>query len=101
MKYKPDLLSALLSHAPGIHPFHPHAESGLHNLPLLALLGVLEVTLVTELHKVAGLVHLALEAAEGRLDGLALSNFDLDLHRQSGRYRGCERVWIICKGENG
>ena len=97
VKDKPNFLSALLSHAPGLHPLHPLAESGLHNLPLLALLRVLEVTPVAELHKVAGLVHLALEAAEGRLDGLALSNFDLDLHRKCGRDSGCE--WDIIQGK--
>ena len=58
-------LSTLLPHTPSLHPLHPLAESSLDDRPLLTLLGVFEVSLVAKVHKVAGLVHLAFETAEG------------------------------------
>jgi len=65
-------------HALALHTFEALAVAGLHNLALLTLLGILKVSLVAQLHEVATLVNLALEATEGALDGLALADVHLD-----------------------
>ena len=90
-------LSALLPHAPGIHPLHTYAESSLDNLSLLLLLGVLEVTLVAKVHEVARLVHLALEAAESRFDRLSLPDLHLnvDVKGRGGGRDGCD--FVLCR----
>ena len=71
-------LSHLSVHSAALHAFHADAHTCLLDLALLLLLAVLEVTAMTELHEVAGLVDLALEPAEGLLNGLALTDLNLD-----------------------
>ena len=76
----PSLRLACLSplHPPLIHPLQPPPIPRLHHLPLGFLLPVLEVPLVAQLNQVPGLVHLALEATDGGLDGLAVGDGHLD-----------------------
>jgi len=45
-------------------------------------LGVFKVTLVTKVHKVTRFVHLTLETTEGRFDGFAFSDINLDVDRE-------------------
>lgn len=71
-------LGHLSVHSAALHALHADAHACLLDLALLLLLTVLEVTAMTELHEVAGLVDLALEPAEGLLDGLTLADVDLD-----------------------
>ena len=79
-------LGHLSVHSAALHAFHADAHACLLDLALLFQLAVFEVTTMTELHEMAGLVDLTLEPAEGLLDALALTNFDLD-----GDGKGCGR----------
>ena len=68
----------LLLHPALLHPLESRARACLLGLVLLLLLGGLKVAPMAELHEVARLVDLAGEAAEGLLDGLALTDLHLD-----------------------
>ena len=85
----PSDLSALLPHAPGLHPLHPLHKSSLNDFPLLALLGVFKVASVAKFHEVTRFVHLAFEATEGRLNGFPFPDFDLNVNRK-GSGDSCE-----------
>lgn len=79
-------------HPAALHSLHTDAHAGLLDLALLLLLGVFEVTTMAELHKMAGLVDFTLETAEGLLDGLTLTDLDLDRDGKGGGGRsdgGC------------
>ena len=77
-------LHPLLVHPLPVHPLEPLANPGLNNLALLLFLGVFKETLVAKVHEMSRLVDLALEAAEGRFDGFALSYLDLDVDVEGG-----------------
>lgn len=71
-------LGHLSVHSAALHAFHADAHTCLLDLALLLLLAVLEVTTMTKLHEMAGLVDLTLELAEGLLDGLTVTDLHLD-----------------------
>ena len=81
-------------HSTPVHPFKPLAHAALLNLSLLLLLAVLEVSPVTKLHQVSGLVDLALETTKSRLYWLSLS--DLNLYRNCELGGGCENWRAGC-----
>ena len=74
-----DLRLLLLEHATLLHALKLLAHSGLLDLALFAILRVFKITSVTKFHHVSRLVHFALEATEGALNGFSITYADLNL----------------------
>ena len=89
-----------LGHALALHALELLSQASLLDLALLLFLGVFEVPLVAELHQVSRVGDGPLEPAEGALDGLAVTDVDLDVDIEGGR-RACRAgVCVVCVCES-
>ena len=80
-------LRPVLGHSLLLQALKLDTKTAFLDLALLLFLWVLKVPLVTELNQVSRLADFSLETTEGRFNGLAITDIDLDADWEFCQYR--------------